>query len=315
MVENINDDDQNNKNDDEYLRNYLSNNEYKGEEEEKRNTSISSSDEKQSLGNAKELSYISIDINELPCKYFYPAGTSVFVKAATVQDIQAFSTVDDTNFYDLSEKVNAIIERNVFLKYPDGVKKPYTALIDHDKWYLLFLIREMTFSQGADLYTEVDGEKIPLKRGYFMFHEMNDKLKKHYDKISGSFVFNTKKYGEIRMAPPTIGIQKSFTSYMVDLTQRKKTIDQSFVKIIPLTMPGVLSITKEGIEKKFKEFKNMDDISLFSFMNQMADMMNFGISGVKKTTENGLEVRSEEIFPGGASQLFVLHDDFEGFLI
>jgi hypothetical protein len=296
-------------NDDEYLKNYLSANEYKDDKDEEQPKSNNNNN---GFKSAKELEFINIDVSELPCAPFYPAGTTVFVRAARVNEIQAFSVVDDTNFYDMYEKVNQLVENCVFLKTPEQKRVPYTYLMDGDRWYMLFIIRELTFQEGTDLYTEVKGTKIPIKRGYFEYHEMNEKLKKYYDRVQGLFEFPTKS-GSVKMAPPTIGVQKSFTDYMINKVSNKKELDQSFLKIIPYTLPGRLSITEEGIEKKLQEFKQMD-LKLFQFLNKAVDMMSFGISGVKTITEGGMEVRSQDIFPEGISGLFLQSDAFDEFI-
>jgi len=297
-----------NENTDEYLKDYLSKNDYTDDRENNKKDSS----ENKNLGNVKELEYINIDVSELPCAPFYPAGTTVYVRPAKVKEVQSFSVVDDSNFYDIYEKVNHMVSSCVFLKSPDQKKIPFTNLMDGDRWYMLFIIRELTFQKGTDLYTEVGKTKIPIKRGNFTYHEMDEKLKKYYDKIQGCFIFPT-KLGEMKMAPPTIGLQKSFSDYMVKKVQNKKDLDQSFLKIIPYTLPNRLSITEKGIEKKYKEFETMDK-DLFQFLNQAVNKMSFGISGVKTLDESGMEVRSEDIFPDGISGLFIQSDAFDEFL-
>lgn len=294
---------------DEYLKQYIN-------EKDKSNVNVNENDlndKKHDLGSVKELEHLEIGVENLPCSKFYPAGTTFWVRAAKVSEIQAYSMIDDTNIYDVYEKVNTLISSCVFIKDPSGKSKPYINIIDGDRWYLLFVIRELTFRDGKDLYTEVDGFKIPLKRQYFTFFEMDEKLKKYYDNTTGQFQFNTKQ-GEINMAPPTLGLQKSFTDYMVKEVQSKKKLNQSFLKIIPYTMPGRNSITEEGIKKKLEDFENMEE-KLFQFLNQAVDKMTFGISGVKAIDEkSGQEVHSDEIFPDGFSGLFIQHDAFDDFL-
>tara|TARA_R110000772_G_scaffold2410_2_gene8417 strand:+ start:38798 stop:39736 length:939 start_codon:yes stop_codon:yes gene_type:complete len=311
MADNNKKKDDKKQNSDEYLKDYLGNNDYNGDGGDISNQH-KNQNPNQSLGSAKDLKFLTIDINELPCSYFYPAGTSVLVRAAEVGEIQAFSVVDDTNFYDLFEKVNHIVQSCVMLKFPDGSKKPYTHLIDGDRWYLLFVIRELTFQKGNDLFATVGKTKIPIKRGFFTFHDMDDRIKKYYNKLAGNFTFET-KIGNIEMAPPTMGLQKSFTDYMIKEAQAKRDLDESFLKIVPYTFPGRTSITEEGIKKEYTKFKTLP-IDLFQFLNQAIDKLSFGISGVKTLDESGMEVHSEEIFPDGISKLFVQPDAFDDFL-
>jgi len=297
----------------EYIKKYLNENEHENGNNSSNYESYETEKNKD-LGSSKELQYISIDIEELPLKDFYPAGSSVFVRAAKVSEIQSFSMVDDKNFYDIYEKVNKMVASCVFIKTPDGRKLPYTHLVDGDRWYLLFAIRELTFQKGNELFVESDGTNIPLKRSNFEFYEMDDKLSEYYDKTNGKFIFKTKHLGDVEMAPPTIGLQKSFSDYAVKQIQNKKDIDKSFMKIIPYTLPGRTSITEEGIDKKMKEFKNMDN-DMFQFLNGAVEKMKFGIKGVKTIDENGREVHSQNIFPTGISGLFVQPDTFDDFLI
>lgn len=298
---------------DEYLKEYLDqkdhvDNKAKVKEEEKQRN-----EEIKDLGSVKDLDFIGIDISELPCRDFYPAGTTVKVRPAKVSEIQAYSMVDDTNMYDVYEKVNQLVSSCVFLISPTGDKMPYTHLKDGDRWHLLFVIRELTFQKGKDLYVEVDNVQIPIQRKNFEFYKMDEKLRKYYIKEEGMFVFST-QMGDVKMAPPTLGVQKSFTDYMVDQTKKRKTLNQSFLKIIPFTLPNRLSITQEGIEKKLAEFQDMD-LEMFQFLNSAAEKMTFGIKGVRMIdSQSGQEVRSDEIFPEGFSGLFVQHDAFDTFL-
>lgn len=315
MSENVNENNKNNKqSEEEYLKNYLDNKDFKGNDQANQSNDQSKvQSTTKDLGSVKELEFLTIDISEFPCYYFYPAGTSILVRAARVEEIQAFSVIDDNNFYDVFDKVNHLVQSCVMVKYPDGTKKPYTHLIDGDRWYLLFVIRELTFQKGNDLYTTVEDTKIPIKRGYFTYHEMDEKIAKYYDKVSGRFIFTTKDGKKIEMAPPTLGLQKSFTDYMVKEVQAKRSLNESFLKVIPFTLPGRTSITDEGIKKKLLEFKGLS-LQEFQFLNQAVEKMSFGISGVKTLDESGLEVHSEEIFPEGVSKLFVSSDAFDEFL-
>jgi len=311
MADDVNKKDDNSS--EEYLKEYLGNSDYKENNKSKSSDTREDSKSNKGLGSVKDLEFLSIDINELPCKFFYPSGSNILVRAAKVEEIQAFSVVDDNNFYDIFEKVNHLVQSCAMIQYPDGSKKPYTHLIDGDRWYLLFVIRELTFQKGNDLYTSVNDIKIPIKRGHFTFHEMDEKLKKFYDRVSGKFIFKTKSGSNIEMAPPTLGLQKSFTDYMLKEVQSKKTLNESFLKVIPYTMPGKTSITEQGIKQKVIDFKNLD-LAEFQFLNGAVNKMSFGISGVKGSDESGLEVHSEEIFPEGVSQLFVSPDAFDTFL-
>jgi hypothetical protein len=64
----------------------------------------------------EDLQFVSVDVKELPCGMFYPAGTALMVRAAQVKEIQSYSMVDDNNFYDIVEKMNDMLQSCVRIK-------------------------------------------------------------------------------------------------------------------------------------------------------------------------------------------------------
>jgi hypothetical protein len=265
-----------------------------------------------------QLQYFNYDIRELPCGMFYPTGTLFMVRPAQVREIQAYSMVDDNNFYDIVEKMNSMLQSCVRIKYPDGRIASYTEIKDQDRLFLVFLIRELTFQQGNDLSikaicadnTEIN---VELKRQNFVFHEIDERLLKFYNPSSNSYRFTLKNGKEYEVTPPNIGLQKAFTDYIIKENNEKKSPNLSFLKIIPFMLPGKSHITYEGIKAKLKEFEEMDDIS-FQFLNSAIGKMTFGIKELRKVCECGQEVRTDMQFPNGASSVFVIHDAFEAYI-
>ena len=87
-----------------------------------------------------DLQYFNFDIRELPCGQFYPSGTLFMIRPAQVKEIQAYSMVDDQNFYDIVEKMNDMLQACVRVKYPDGKITSYLDIKDQDRLFLIFLI-------------------------------------------------------------------------------------------------------------------------------------------------------------------------------
>ena len=267
----------------------------------------------------EELNYFNFSVDQLPCGQFYPKGTLIMVRPAQVREIQAYSMVDDNNFYDIVEKMNDMLQSCIRVKYTDGTVGSYLEVKDQDRLFLIFLIRELTFQQGNELSVKAkspcdDGEvNVELKRENFVFHQANEKLDKFYNKSSFSYSFKLKNGKKYEMAPPTIGIQKSFTDYIVKENQEEKSPNLSFLKIIPFMLPGRKSISYDGIKSKLKEFQEMDDVS-FQFLNSAVSKMTFGIKELKKQSECGQEIRTKMTFPNGASGIFVIHDAFEAYI-
>lgn len=266
-----------------------------------------------------DLQFFNFDIRELPCGRFYPTGTLFMVRPAQVKEIQAYSMVDDTNFYDIVEKMNGMLQSCVRVKYPDGKMGTYLDIKDQDRLFLIFLIRELTFQQGNELSvktvcpTDNTELQIELKRQNFVFHEIDEKLSKFFNPATSSYKFRLKNGLEYEVTPPNIGIQKAFTDYIIKENNEKRQPNLAFLKIIPFMLAGRTSITYDGIKAKLKEFEEMDDMS-FQFLNSAISKMTFGIKELKKTCSCGQEVRTDMQFPNGASGIFVIHDAFEAYI-
>jgi hypothetical protein len=253
-----------------------------------------------------------------PCGIFYPAGSTIQVRAAQVKEIQAYSMVDDNNFYDIVEKMNDMLSSCVRLKYLDGNIGSFMDLRDPDRYYLIFLIRELTFQKGNNLTTNAVCEcgqevSIELRRDNFKLFEPSDRIRKFFDPTTLSYRFEVKNGNVYHLAPPTIGLQKSFTEYIVKENQEKKKPNLSFLKVIPFLLHDRTSITIEGIKSKLEEYQKMDDIS-FQFLNAAVEKMTFGVEKLKKKCQCGLESHTDMIFPDGPSAIFVVHDAFEKFI-
>ena len=265
-----------------------------------------------------DLQYFNFDIRELPCGQFYPTGTLFMVRPAQVREIQAYSMVDDNNFYDIVEKMNDILQSCVRVKYSDGKIGSYLDIKDQDRLFLVFLIRELTFQAGNSLSVNTKcgcGEEvaIELSKDNFVFHDIDVKLEKFYNRNSGSYNFKTVNGKSFELTPPNIGLQKAFTEYIMKENNEKRNPNLAFLKIIPFMMNGRTSITYEGIKSKVKEFEEMDDIS-FQFLNAAVGKMTFGIKELKKMCPCGEEVHTDMQFPNGASSIFVIHDAFEAYI-
>ena len=265
-----------------------------------------------------DLQFFNFDIKELPCGEFYPSGTVFMVRPAQVREIQAYSMVDDNNFYDIVEKMNDILQSCVRVKYPDGKVGSYIEVKDQDRLFLVFLIRELTFQQGNSLTVNSKcscGEDVQmeLKRDNFSFHKIDEKLERYFSASTRTYHFSTINGREFELTPPNIGLQKSFTDYILKESNEKRTPNLSFLKIIPFMLAGRTSITYEGIKAKLKEFEEIDDIS-FQFLNAAVGKMTFGIKELKKKCSCGEEVHTDMQFPNGASGIFVIHDAFEAYI-
>jgi len=315
--------DKENLSEEDYLKKHLGNQDSNGNNQT--NSDIPTSDYKQGEDSegikVSDLKYFSFSVDMLPCGKFYPSGSMLMIRPAEVVEIQAYSTVDDNNFYDVVEKMNGMLQSCVRIKFPDNKIGSYLELKDQDRLYTIFLIRELTFQKGNSLTVKVPSPcgneeeemSIELVRDNFVFHEISDSLKKYFTPSNGTYNFKLTNKKSFELAPPTIGIQKSFSDYIIQETNADKKPNLAFLKIIPFLLANRTSISYEGIKAKLKDFKDMDEVS-FQFLNSAVNKLSFGIKELKKISECGEEVRTPMKFPSGASSIFVVQDAFEAYL-
>ena len=266
----------------------------------------------------ESLKYFSFDVAEFPCALFYPPATTIQIRAAEVREIQAYSMVDDTNYYDIVEKMNEMLAACVRVKYADGRVGGYTELKDPDRFWAIFSIRELTFQQGNTLVANAtctcgQDAQIQLTRANLRKFEVDMRMQKYYDPVNNCFTFDTNIGPVYHLAPPSIGLQKAFTEYIVKENAEKRKPNLAFLKIIPFLLYDRHTISQEGIKAKLQEFTKMDNSS-FQFLNSAVDKLTFGIQKAVTTCGCGEEVHSDKIFPDGPSAVFVIHDAFERFI-
>lgn len=315
----------NNKKNEEYLKNLM--NENNSEQNDNKSETKNNYQKEEKDIYTPPLDYSLIDINYLPAGIFYKPGTKISIRAAKVSEIQSYSVVDDNNYVDITEKMNALLSRNIVFVHPDGKKGTYRDVKDADRMFLIFMIRELTFQGGNTLTKEVQCKcghefEIPFRAtpnqhgpSTFEFHYPNEKIDKFWQKDYKCYrlVHNNVSYD---LAAPTIGIQEDLYEDIKSKVQDGKEPDVAFMKIVPFLLHDRNSITSDGIKAKQKEFKNMDDLILFQGMNAIVNNIKLGIKGIKmKCPECGEEVHTELTFPGGASTIFEIPnilDDFIG---
>jgi hypothetical protein len=273
---------------------------------------------KMDTSKATDLNFFSFDVQEFPCSIFYPKGTLIQVRAALVKEVQSYSMVDDSNYYDIIEKMNEMLSSCVRVKYTDGTTGSYLEIKDQDRYYLIFLIRELTFQKGTTLSTNAkcscgQESSIDLVRINFERYDINEKLKPFFDSRNGCFRFELTNGKMYLLTPPTIGIQKAFTEYIIKENVQKRKPNLSFLKIVPFTLVGKNSISQDEIKTELERFQKIDDIS-FQFLNQAVEKLTFGIKSLKKECQCGLEIHTKMVFPNGPSAIFVIHDAFDKFI-
>ena len=268
--------------------------------------------------------YLIIDLDMLPGGIFYKVGTVIRIRAAGVAEIQAYSVVNNVSHQDVREKMNAMLSSCVKITFPNGTHGSYEDIKLCDRLTIILMIRELTFQKGSSLAKQSKcthcGEsfEVPYRvvasqtqKSTVVNHVLPDDILEFFRTDLRCFEFDFN--GEpIRIGPVTIGLEASIMGHIIDINKKTgEIIDDSFAKIIPYTMYDRNKISEDGLRAKLKEYKNMEDIEKFLFLNSAVDELILGIKEIKTECPkcNG-EVCTDMIFPNGTSSIFVLPNAF-----
>lgn len=186
--------------------------------------------------------YKNIPISMLPSNgIFYPSDWYITIRSATVGEIRHFSTVDEFDDIDVIDKYDFILERCLRIKSPKGIVS-YKHILEIDRFYLIFAIREFTFINGENTLSVSalcpsckQKNDINITRNVLDMFEMNDKLKRLVDVENLCFNIETKDGDKFEIFMPTVGTMKFISSYMKTglINGTLDTNMQSFIKFAP----------------------------------------------------------------------------------
>ncbi len=271
--------------------------------------------------------YEEVLLSDLPMGFMYPEQTRILLRPCKTKEIQDFSTYDKQNPFDFKNKLNDIIESCVIYERPDGSLCSYNDLMDGDRVFLIYMIREKTFVKGNVLTTKVKyehpvtkeilSETIELKRQNLDIYR-DEKIMQWFDDDKKAFVFHTKLRDEpFVLAPPTIGLKNCFDqffSFKFENDKIDKIKDVPFFKIAPYLKPGISYMSYEELENLQRWFEEEITPEEYSTLLQIIDeKLLIGIRGLKKNTAIST-VRAPRVYPVDPSSLFIIPDSFDLFV-
>jgi len=240
-----------------------------------------------------------------------------------VGEIRDFSTVDEASMLDVDDKLNQIVMNCCKVQYGKNIGS-FKDLLEEDRLYMILMIRELTFKEGEarlmlnakrnrkDKGTgceQCDNTKIELKTQNLSFEEEKELVAKYYDPTNRCFTVATKSYGEIVMAPPTIGVMRAITDYIRQKEEEGKSWDKSSLQLLPYLQREWRGWSEKDIFSAITSFQGWDS-KKFALIFRLAENMKVGVKPeLKKICEGcGTEVLAPLEFPGGIKSLFVVSD-------
>lgn len=272
--------------------------------------------------NANSMMFEDVVTKDLPMFEFYFPGTRIQFRDLKVKEIEHFSTLDESSIFDFKEKLNDILENCVLFNQSDGSVGSYLDLMEGDRLWLIYMIREKTFPKGKILTVNVEYKEgketknvdIELVRANIELYE-NGEIMEYFDREKRCLVFNTELQQEpFYIAPPTIGLKRCFDLYLKTKVENKEKVNVKFFEICPYLKPHQIYISYEELNKLYEWFEDFITPDEYFFLNDLINNhMKIGIRGLKKKVGTRTH-RTDKIYSSRLKNLFLLPNAFNVFI-
>ena len=275
-----------------------------------------------------EIGWKPFPVANLPSEgRFYNEGTTIAIKAATVEEIRHFSTIDENDPLDLDDKLNMVMSKCLQIKFPDR-HASWKDLKEEDRFCLVFAIRDLTFKNGENKLMLTmrcgntcsgDGtylEKIELKNDNFDYYKIDPKLMRFYSADERCFVILNEKLGApLKIYVPSLGVTTFIKNYMRERIRKGEFYDKTFLKVAPFLFADWRNLSDALYKKVEMDSYGWSPFKLSSII-QVTEMIRFGVKTKLTRTCNkcGAEVSTNLTFPGGIRSLFLYSSPLDDLL-
>lgn len=267
-----------------------------------------------SVHNTFDIGWYEVPLESLPTKgMFYPDGSRLLIKPASVSIIRHFSTVDDTNPLELNDAFDYILENLVRFSIPN-MHQSYKNLKDIDKLSVILHVRDATFKNGeSKIVSDIScscgkvDEKV-LHWNDFEFFTFTSDLMKYYNPNAKIFQiqFQNDMESDIGLTLPSIGIRNFIQKYVTNRIRQKKTYDRAFANIAPFIMDDWMNINDNVYEGELENSGSWSTNQFAAFIRVIDLIKKSTVSRIKHKCSNcGAEVTAPSSFRGGIKSLFI----------
>ena len=264
------------------------------------------------------MDYVNIPLDTLPSGgRFYPEGTRISIRAARVGEIREFSIINEEDPKDIRDKMTYIVSQCTKIYY-GNTPGHYKDLLEDDRIVLVLKIRELTFVDGQSSI------KIPVPEGACQtpgchpqetvdfnstkldFLKPSEKLEKYYDSAERCYNIQTKRFGTIKLYPPTIGVTSIIADWIREQQRDNKKIDAALADILPYVIKDWRTFSEKQVFTKITELAGWST-EKFALVLRLKDEISVGIEfEIKDTCAScGGELTIPVTFPDGFRSLFV----------
>jgi len=260
------------------------------------------------------LGWMVLDLETLPSKgKFYPADCVIKIRSAKAKEIRHFSTMDENNYIDMEDKLNAIVESCTQLT-TQTTRMSYRDILEEDRVVVLLAIRDLTFPEPENkliLTGKTDKTKrtveIELSTKYLVPTEVPEEIEAYYDSRERTYVIKTRSAGVVRMKPPTIGAMQKITAYLKDRQEKDIEFDKAFVQVLPYIYTNWQDLSLTKIFQAEIDYKGWDE-KKFMVIYRLAEKMRIGVQTTLEMEFDGEIAKAPLEFPGGIKSLFIISD-------
>ena len=264
------------------------------------------------------IGFINVPLEDLPSGgRYYPDNTKISIRAAKVGEIREFSTIDEKDVKDVTDKLTYILSQCVKVYY-GPVAGSYKDIITADRIVLILKIRELTFVDGqSSIKIPVPSgacqtvgckpqETIDFNTTCLTIMKPDDMMEKYYDSAKKCYAIETKRFGIINLYPPCVGVSTAVTDWVVQQQRENKKIDASLAEILQFVIKDWKGLSEKMIFAKLTELSGWS-AEKFTLVYRLIEKINVGIEfDVTTTCETcGGEIKVPITFPDGYKSLFV----------
>jgi len=263
---------------------------------------------------AGDIGWKNVPLANLPSQgLFYPEGTEVAIRAASVAEIRHWSTIDENDALAIDDMLNFVIEKCCRTRM-GGRPSNFKDLKEIDRFYVIFAIRDFTFKNGENkLFTYIEGEdgkeeKIEITKDVLTYFNPDEKLMEYYNNDMKCFVFPMKSGEVFECHFPSLGVMSFIKSYAKAKTQKNAKFDKAFLRYAPFLIPEWKGLTEKEYEKISQDSLEWS-IKKISLMDKVTGMLAGSINPqIRYITASGEEDTTPLSFRGGIKSLFLIPD-------
>lgn len=266
---------------------------------------------------ATDIGWKPIPLENLPSGgIFYPAGTQIAMRSATVAEIRHWSTLDENDLLGVDDMLNFIIEKCARIKVP-GKPGSYKDVYEIDRFYLIFAIRDYTFKNGENKMTvrvttpEGMEENVEVTKETLDYFNPDERLMNYFDQEEKCFNLKLKSGDQFHMYMPTLGTMSFIKSFIKQRQQNGTNFDKTFIKYAPFLFRDWKTLNQSVYDKAVTESYTWS-LQKISVLDKLVDVLTQSVNPkVRYTSSGGQEGTAPLNFQSGVKSIFLISDIFD----